>query len=373
MRILSSSALIVMLLSGCCVAALSAPAYAQVSSSVSVNIAPPPLPIYEQPPMPDANDIWVPGYWAWDQSVADYYWVPATWVQAPEPNLLWTPAYWGWNDGSYGFYAGYWALQVGFYGGIDYGYGYGGSGYQGGRWQNGAFFYNREVNNFGSVNIKNVYDETVAVNNASSNVSYNGGKGGIEARPTPEEQAAAKERHVEATPLQTQHVEAASKDRALFSKENHGEPPVAATPRAGTFKGEGVTGSKPSPNAKAEVAKPEPKAEVAKPEPKAGTAEPEPKAEVAKPEPKAGAAKPEPKAEVAKPEPKAEVAKPEPKAGAAKPEPKAEVAKPEPKAEAAKPEPKAEVAKPEPAKPEPKAELAKPEPKAEAAETKPRS
>jgi WXXGXW repeat (2 copies) len=296
MRFLSSSALIVML-SGCCVAALSAPAYAQVSLSVSVNMPPPPLPVYEQPPMPAANDIWAPGYWAWDQSVADYYWVPATWVQAPEPNLLWTPAYWGWNDGSYGFYAGYWAPQVGFYGGINYGYGYGGSGYQGGRWQNGAFFYNRTVNNFGSVNITNVYDETVDVSSTSSNVSYNGGKGGIEARPTPQEQAAAKERHVEATPLQTQHVEAARKDRALFLKENHGEPAVAATPRAGTLEGEGVTRAKPMPNAKTVVAKPEPKAEVAKPEPKA---------EVAKP-------KPEPKAEVAKPEPKAEAAEAKPR------------------------------------------------------------
>jgi hypothetical protein len=41
----------------------------------------------------------------------------------------------------------FWAREVGFYGGIDYSYGYFGEGYQGGRWDNGVFFYNRSVNN----------------------------------------------------------------------------------------------------------------------------------------------------------------------------------------------------------------------------------
>jgi hypothetical protein len=35
---------------------------------------------------------------------------------------------------------------VGFYGGINYGFGYGGFGYEGGRWEGGYFSYNTYVN-----------------------------------------------------------------------------------------------------------------------------------------------------------------------------------------------------------------------------------
>ncbi|HEY6387616.1 MAG TPA: hypothetical protein VIX91_18220 [Candidatus Acidoferrum sp.] len=54
---------------------------------------------------------------------------------APEIGYLWTPGYWGWSDNGYLFHHGYWGTQVGFYGGINYGYG--GHGYDGGRWDNG--------------------------------------------------------------------------------------------------------------------------------------------------------------------------------------------------------------------------------------------
>jgi WXXGXW repeat (2 copies) len=46
--------------------------FAQVS--ISVNFAPPELPVYDQPPCPDEGYIWIPGYWGWDGD--DYYWVP---------------------------------------------------------------------------------------------------------------------------------------------------------------------------------------------------------------------------------------------------------------------------------------------------------
>jgi hypothetical protein len=72
--------------------------------------------------------------------------------------------------------AGYWAPDVGFYGGINYGFGYFGVGYLGGYWSNGAF-YNRSVNNI-SVNITNVYNKTVINNTTINRVSYNGGYGG---------------------------------------------------------------------------------------------------------------------------------------------------------------------------------------------------
>lgn len=235
------SSLFALMLGAAIPAHLIVPAHAQVAVDVSVEIAPPPLPYYEQPIIPAEGYIWVPGYWAWDPAEGDYYWVPGTWVEPPQPELLWTPAYWGWVGGRYLFHPGYWGREVGFYGGIDYGYGYTGEGYYGGRWDHGVFFYNRTVNNVTNVRITNVYNQTVVVNNTVNRVSFNGGNGGTTVRPTPQQEAIARERHVEATPVQRQHVEAASKDRALFAKQNHGEPAVAATPRAGTLQGEGVT------------------------------------------------------------------------------------------------------------------------------------
>jgi len=46
---------------------------------ISVTVAPPELPVYEQPPCPDDGLMWVPGYWAWDDE-SGYYWVPGEWV-----------------------------------------------------------------------------------------------------------------------------------------------------------------------------------------------------------------------------------------------------------------------------------------------------
>ena len=235
------SSVLALMLGAAIPAYLTAPAQAQLSVDVSVEIAPPPLPYYEQPIIPAEGYIWVPGYWAWDASDVDYYWVPGTWVQPPRPELLWTPAYWGWVGGRYVFQPGYWGREVGFYGGIDYGFGYNGDGYYGGHWDHGAFFYNRAVNNITNVRITNVYSQTVVVNNTVNRASFNGGNGGTAARPTPQQETFARERHVEATPAQRQHIEAASKDRALFSKQNHGEPAVAATARPGVMQGEGVT------------------------------------------------------------------------------------------------------------------------------------
>src|SRR6266481_5431447 len=173
---------------------------------ISVRFAPPALPVYEQPLCPDEGYIWTPGYWAWDGD--DYYWVPGTWVMAPEVGLLWTPGYWGWGGDSFVFYEGYWGPHVGFYGGISYGFGYFGHGYGGGRWDNGRFFYNRSVNNVNETVIHNVYNTTVINNNTNvTRVSYNGGNGGISARPRPEEEAVARERHIPPVPVQQQHFQ----------------------------------------------------------------------------------------------------------------------------------------------------------------------
>ena len=132
---------------------------------ISITIAPPELPVYEQPAIPAPGYIWTPGFWAYGPD--GYYWVPGTWVEPPQVGLLWTPGYWSWHGGYYGWNAGYWGTQVGFYGGVDYGYGYSGIGYGGGRWTNGVFAYNRTVNNFGGVAVTNVYNQTI-VNNTTN-------------------------------------------------------------------------------------------------------------------------------------------------------------------------------------------------------------
>jgi hypothetical protein len=208
-----------------------------------VTVAPPPLPSYEQPTIPAQGYLWAPGFWAWRRAALDYFWVPGTWVQPPQPGLLWTPPYWSRVDGGYAFHAGYWADQVGFYGGIDYGYGYTGDGYQGGRWENGAFSYNRAVNNLGSLGIANVYDEAVTADNKAVRVSFNGGRRGTAARPTKHQEALASTQHVRASTEQQKHFELAAIDRSLYSKLNNGEPGVAATPHAGVLDGEGITRS----------------------------------------------------------------------------------------------------------------------------------
>ncbi|MGP8164324.1 MAG: YXWGXW repeat-containing protein [Steroidobacteraceae bacterium] len=214
---------------------------AQVGINMSVNMAPPELPVYEQPAIPDEGYLWTPGYWGW--SGDGYYWVPGTWVLAPQPGYLWTPGYWGSNGGVFLWNEGYWGAQVGFYGGVNYGFGYGGSGFQGGYWQDGHLFYNTSVVNVGTTNITNVYTKTV--NNITVNrASYNGGSGGVQAQPTATELAAAHAHHLPPTAAQQQHVQAARSNSALRASANHGNPPIAATPRPGAFSSKGVVAAK---------------------------------------------------------------------------------------------------------------------------------
>src|SRR5271155_1057113 len=227
-----SSALSSALLFGLVVVAMSAASFAQIG--VAIRIGPPALPVYEQPLCPGDGYLWTPGYWGYDYDVTDYYWVPGTWVTAPEIGFLWTPAYWGWGGDGFVFYDGYWGPNVGFYGGVNYGFGYYGSGFEGGRWDGGHFFYNRSVSNVNGANINNVYDTHVSYNN-ESHVSYNGGNGGINARPTAGEEAAARERHIPPVAAQTQHAQAARANPQQRASANMGRPGVAATPRPGDF------------------------------------------------------------------------------------------------------------------------------------------
>jgi hypothetical protein len=202
---------------------------AQAGVFVSVNFAPPPLPVYVQPPLPAPGYIWTPGYWAYGD--AGYYWVPGVWVQPPTVGFLWTPGYWGFAGGFYGWHAGYWGPHVGFYGGVNYGFGYGGIGFCGGEWRGGVFAYNSAVANFGSVHVTNVYENRTIVNQTTivnnNHTSFNG-PGGIVRQPSPEESRFANERHIQPTATQVQHQTFASRDRAQLASVNNGRPAMTA-------------------------------------------------------------------------------------------------------------------------------------------------
>lgn len=212
--------------------AIPAASFGQIG--IRIAIGPPALPVYEQPLCPGDGYLWTPGYWAYDNSVSDYYWVPGTWVMAPEVGFLWTPGYWGWGEGGYLFNEGYWGPTVGFYGGINYGFGYWGGGYGGGRWNGGHFFYNTSVNNLNGGNFHNVYNERVEVS-TESRVSFNGGSGGIEARPSAEQQAAASQRHIPGGQAQMLHAQTARANPEQRAGVNHGNPGIAATANPGDF------------------------------------------------------------------------------------------------------------------------------------------
>ncbi len=217
-------------------------ASAHAGVGIFVSIAPPPIPVYEQPICPGDGYLWTPGYWAWDDDINDYYWVPGTWVLAPEVGFLWTPGYWGWEGGRYRWWDGYWGPHVGFYGGINYGFGYFGLGFEGGRWDGGHFFYNRAVMNINVTEIHNVYNTTV--HETVNRVSYNGGEGGINVRPRPEEEAAAHDRHVGPIAAQTEHIQAARSSPQMRASVNMGKPAIAATARPGEFSGRGVVAAR---------------------------------------------------------------------------------------------------------------------------------
>lgn len=201
---------------------------------IQVGFAPPPLPVYAQPICPGDGYMWTPGYWAWDPDGGDYFWVPGTWILAPQVGYFWTPGWWGWGNGFYIWHGGYWGPHIGFYGGINYGFGYFGNGFVGGRWDGGHFFYNREVTNVNVTVIRNVYNERINVRE-ESHVSFNGGHGGIDARPTHEEEAYDRAHHVEPVAAQVEHRDMARSTQQLRASYNHGKPPIAATARPGNF------------------------------------------------------------------------------------------------------------------------------------------
>jgi hypothetical protein len=118
---------------------------------------------------------------------------------------------------------------VGFYGGIDYGFGYLGFGYQGGHWDNGHFDYNTALSHVDTNVIHNVYN--TKVNEPASRVSYNGGPGGTTVSASDDEKsgAAIPGSHIGPVSAQTQNEWAARNDPKQRFSANHGTPPLTAT------------------------------------------------------------------------------------------------------------------------------------------------
>jgi hypothetical protein len=229
MRIASLSAVFIAAL---LLSALPAPSLAQfsVGAGATIGVPPPSLPVYAQPPAPEPNYQWNPGYWGW--GTVGYYWVPGTWVPAPRRGLYWTPGYWRHSGIGYGWNQGFWGPSVGFYGGVNYGFGYFGTGFVGGNWIGNDFRYNTAVTNVNRTVIHNTYVDKTVVNKDVRNdrVSYNGGHGGISATPTTDQMAAAQHR-LPPTAYQKRQATTAGENRSLYASVNKGHPPVTSTGR----------------------------------------------------------------------------------------------------------------------------------------------
>jgi len=209
------------------------PASSYAGVFISVGFAPPVLPVYEQPLCPEEGWMWMPGYWAYGDD--GYYWVPGSWVPAPYEGALWTPPYWGWSSGFYMFHPGYWGRHVGYYGGVNYGFGYMGIGFVGGRWHGHDFEYNRAVMRVDDRFRHRSYEDRDIVNRytveRNSRVAYSGGPGGIRHEPGRDERMAEREQHTGITSYQQQHESAARSDRNSYFRNNNGRPSNLAVER----------------------------------------------------------------------------------------------------------------------------------------------
>ncbi|QNK67159.1 YXWGXW repeat-containing protein [Variovorax sp. PAMC26660] len=89
-------------------AASALPVLAQVS--VNINVPgivqlPPPAPRYESLPRPRPGQVWVPGYWQWNERA--YAWHPGYFVAA-RPNYAYAPGEWVRDDGGWRWREGNW-------------------------------------------------------------------------------------------------------------------------------------------------------------------------------------------------------------------------------------------------------------------------
>jgi hypothetical protein len=356
--------------------------YANDLTDAQASTPPPPLPEYEQPPAPDPDYLWTPGYWGWGPY--GYYWVPGYWVAAPYEGALWTPGYWGFYGGFYRFHHGYWGLHIGYYGGVDYGYGYVGHGYYGGYWNGGHFFYNTTITRVNVNVIRNVYVHPVRINNVvisgriGNRVSFNGGRGGVVARPLPAETRVLQEKRIPPMTTQVQAQHAAAGNRQQLFSQNQGRPAVAvdarpiakdrvlpaavparampaAQPRAGGSAGQpGIGGNArpgsmqtPAQGARPQAGQAQPQSQMRQAQPQSQIRQGQP--QQAQPQSQTRQAQPQPQSQMRQAQPQAQTrqAQPQPQAGQAQPQPQA--------SQAQQPQSQMRQAQPQQAQPQPQA------------------
>ena len=150
-------------------------------------------------------------------------------------------------QGLYVWHPGYWGPHVGYYGGVNYGFGYMGIGFVGGEWRGRVFAYNSAVMHVGEGGGwgNRVYvDRTIVERNTIVNdrhVAFSGGPGGINHAPTAQERSYLNDRHMGATAAQTQHMQAAQQNRGAYYNVNHGHPSQVAVSRPLTTTNRGNT------------------------------------------------------------------------------------------------------------------------------------
>ncbi len=324
------------------------PATSHAGVFISVGFAPPVMPVYVQPPCPEPGLMWTPGYWAYGPD--GYYWVPGAWVPAPYVGALWTPGYWGWGSGFYMWHPGYWGRHIGYYGGIDYGFGYFGIGFVGGMWHGRDFEYNTAVMHVNRAVIHNVYENRTEIDRYTvargSHVAYSGGRGGINHPPTAGERAAEHEQHMGRTSFQTQHVNAAMHDHNAYARVNGGHPRNVVTSRP--LGGESRSAARPTnqvrpnenrggqnplyeshrgraaPQARENRATPQPRENRATPQPRENRAAPQPRENRATPQPRENRVTPQPRENRVTPQPRENRATPQLRENRAAPRPHTE-------------------------------------------------
>ena len=148
--------------------AIPAPTPPQFSVSVGATIGapPPPLPVYAQPPLRRRTTSGTPATGAGERSVllgsgnlvagaSARPVLDAGVLASLARRLRLEPSYWG--------------SSVGFYGGVNYGFGYYGTGFVAGVWAGNNFRYNTAVANVNRTVIHNTYvDKTVTNKNVST-------------------------------------------------------------------------------------------------------------------------------------------------------------------------------------------------------------
>ena len=217
--------------------------YAQLSVNVRIDVAPPPIPVYEQPMCPSEGYVWVPGYWKYDDYNNEYYWVDGRWVRPARIGWFWTPGYWAANAGYYTWHRGYWGPTVGYYGGVCYGYGYYGDGFCGGRWKGNRFYYNTaawRVNN-ASMHYTYVGRSRVIERGRGNNHSYYGPRSGRNEGGGHSERIIGKHQNHSGSP---EHIFRNNPKRNDVGRHqgNFGQGNHAGAPRGGRSGGDGHRG-----------------------------------------------------------------------------------------------------------------------------------